>query len=173
MTRARTAVPPSRFRLEAYFLGTTRAKGIFQDRFGTLRRQFDVAIEGRWDGRTLTLVEEFAYDDVEAERRVRRIGPVGANGYRGQADGVVGTATDTPIRCFIDPRPGRAQRNPAWHGRHPAGVRPMALPSQRPANCSDKSWRPFSCFRKQTVAAPSIRRHTDATMTRAAGLSGP
>ncbi len=47
MTRARTAVPPSRFRLEAYLLGATRAKGIFQDRFGTLRRQFDVAIEGR------------------------------------------------------------------------------------------------------------------------------
>lgn len=93
MTMAQTVAAPSRFRLEEYFPGMTRAKGIFQDRFGTLRRQFDVAIEGRWDGQTLTLVEDFTYDDGEVEQRVWRIRPVGEHGYRGHADGVVGIAT--------------------------------------------------------------------------------
>lgn len=81
-----------RLRIEDYFAGKTRAWGIFQDRFGTLRRQFTVDIDGRWDGETLTLVEDFVYDDGETEQRIWRIRKTGAHGYRGEADGVIGTA---------------------------------------------------------------------------------
>lgn len=82
-------------RLEEWFAGTSRAQGIFQDRFGTVRRQFAVDLTGEWDGRQLTLVEDFDYDDGERERRIWRIAPVGDHGYRGTAEGVHGVAEGT------------------------------------------------------------------------------
>lgn len=81
-----------RFRLEDYFDGQSRAWGIFQDRFGSLRRQFVVDIEGDWDGETLTLVEDFVYDDGETERRVWTIRKLDDHRYSGTAAGVIGTA---------------------------------------------------------------------------------
>jgi len=53
--------PP--LRLEEFFQGETIAWGIFEDRFGNLRRQFRVNITGTVDGDTLTLDEDFLYDD--------------------------------------------------------------------------------------------------------------
>jgi len=82
-----------RFVLEEYFAGNTRAWGIFQDRFGTVRRQFTVDIEGTWDGRTLTLVEDFVYDDGQTERRTWVIEKIDEHTYEGRSeDGVIGTA---------------------------------------------------------------------------------
>ncbi|MED5358073.1 MAG: DUF3833 family protein, partial [Pseudomonadota bacterium] len=52
-------------RIEEYFAGHTRAWGIFEDRFGNLRRQFVVNIDGKWDGETLVLDEHFLYSDGE------------------------------------------------------------------------------------------------------------
>ena len=50
--------------LEDYFLGQTKAWGIFEDRFGRLRRSFVVDITGTWDEekQLLTLKEDFVYD---------------------------------------------------------------------------------------------------------------
>ena len=79
-------------RLEDYFAGHTRAWGVFQDRFGTLKRQFEVEIDGDWNGRELRLTEDFVYDDNQTERRVWRIRPEGSNGYCGTAGDVVGQA---------------------------------------------------------------------------------
>ncbi len=81
-----------RFRIEDYFAGRTRAWGIFQDRFGTLRRQFTVDIQGSWNGETLTLDESFVYDDGKTETRIWRIRKTGEHSYEGEADGVIGTA---------------------------------------------------------------------------------
>ena len=81
--------------IEDYFVGNTRAWGLFQDRFGTVRRQFQVDINGTWDGKTLTLVEDFAYDDGRTEQRVWRIDKIGDHGYRGSAEGVIGVAQGT------------------------------------------------------------------------------
>ncbi len=78
--------------IEEYFAGETEAWGIFQDRFGTLRRQFKVDIEGDWDGETLTLVEDFVYDDGETETRIWRIEKQDEHRYTGRADGVIGIA---------------------------------------------------------------------------------
>ena len=78
--------------LEDYFLGRSKAWGIFQDRFGNLRRQFEVEIEGTMEDGALVLVEDFLYDDGERERRVWRIERTGEHGYRGTADGVIGEA---------------------------------------------------------------------------------
>ena len=46
-----------KFVLEKYFHGKTRAWGLFEDRFGNVRRQFVVDINGNWDGTILTLDE--------------------------------------------------------------------------------------------------------------------
>lgn len=81
-----------RFELESFFLGETKAWGLFQDRFGTVRRQFTVDITGTVEGDILTLVEDFDYSDGEQERRVWTIRRTGPDSYEGTADGVVGTA---------------------------------------------------------------------------------
>lgn len=78
--------------IEDYFAGRTEAWGIFQDRFGRLRRQFEVEIEGTWDGHRLTLIEDFRYDDGESERRIWHITKRGPHSYEGRADGVIGVA---------------------------------------------------------------------------------
>ncbi len=83
-------------RIEHYFAGRTQAWGVFEDRFGTLRRSFTVAIDGQWDGRELVLDERFLYADGETDRRVWRIvrtaeGAAGGS-YEGRADDVIGTA---------------------------------------------------------------------------------
>ena len=82
---------PPQLRLEEFFCGRCRAWGVFQDRFGKARRQFDVDIDATWDGRTLTLVESFIYDDGETEERIWRIRKTGTNGYEGHTDDMVGS----------------------------------------------------------------------------------
>jgi hypothetical protein len=79
--------------LEDYFKGRTEAWGIFEDRFGKLRRQFKVTIDGTWDGKTLTLDERFKYDDGETDQRIWRITKLGKGKYEGTAADVIGIAT--------------------------------------------------------------------------------
>ncbi len=86
----RDAAP--RLKLESYFDGRVLAWGSFEDRFGTVQRQFFVDIEGRWDGNELVLHEDFSYSDGEKQTRIWHIRPDGAGGYAGQADDVVGIA---------------------------------------------------------------------------------
>lgn len=78
--------------IEEYFVGETRAWGLFEDRFGKLRRQFTVDITGSWDGENLVLDERFQYSDGERDRRVWTIRKTGPHTYEGSADDVVGTA---------------------------------------------------------------------------------
>ncbi len=78
--------------LEDYFEGRTRAWGIFEDRFGNLRRQFEVDIAGTIDDDILTLDEHFTFADGETDRRVWKIRRLDATTYEGTADDVIGTA---------------------------------------------------------------------------------
>lgn len=83
--------------LPAFFAGQTVALGIFEDRFGNLRRQFRVVLEGTVDGDVLTLDETFLYDDGEQDFRkwvIRRAGQ-GKDGeilYEGSAEDITGVA---------------------------------------------------------------------------------
>ncbi|MEO1265350.1 MAG: DUF3833 domain-containing protein, partial [Pseudomonadota bacterium] len=81
--------------LEEYFDGELDAWGVFQDRFNDLRRSFVVEVDGSWDGETLTLVEDFVYEDKTTERRIWTLQKDGENGWRGSAEGVVGEAVGT------------------------------------------------------------------------------
>ncbi|MEL6125611.1 MAG: DUF3833 domain-containing protein [Pseudomonadota bacterium] len=79
--------------LEEYFDGDLTAWGVFQDRFGDVRRQFVVDLQGVWDGQTLTLTEDFVYADGEEEQRIWRLTKTGPLTWEGTADGVIGPAT--------------------------------------------------------------------------------
>lgn len=79
--------------LETFFEGQTVAKGQFQDIFGTVRRRFDVTIDGTWDGETLRLVEDFVYEDGATEQRIWTLTKTGDDTWEGTAPGVIGTAT--------------------------------------------------------------------------------
>lgn len=78
--------------LEDYFAGETSAYGIFEDRFGKVRRQFKVDITGEVSGDRLTLTEKFLYDDGERDTRVWEIDILGNGAYRGTAGDVPGYA---------------------------------------------------------------------------------
>ncbi|MFT6556472.1 DUF3833 domain-containing protein [Sneathiella sp.] len=75
-----------------YFDGKTTAWGIFEDRFGNLRRQFKVDIDGTVNGDTLVLDEAFVYADGEKSRRVWTIIAKDAHRFEGSADDVIGKA---------------------------------------------------------------------------------
>jgi hypothetical protein len=79
-------------KIEEFFDGRVVATGQFQDVFGTVRRRFDVVIDGTWDGETLTLVEDFVYADGSTERRVWRMTKTGEDTWEGHAEGVLGKA---------------------------------------------------------------------------------
>ena len=102
MTQAES--PPTRaqeLQIERFLAGPLKLTGLFQDRFGALRRQFEADAHGTWDGKTLTLVEDFLYDDGQREQRTWRIEKVGENRYRGSAGGVIGMAEgETRGRVF-------------------------------------------------------------------------
>ncbi|WP_247878601.1 DUF3833 domain-containing protein [Niveispirillum sp. SYP-B3756] len=78
--------------LEEYFQGQTRAYGIVEDRFGNVRRQFVVDIKGAWNGRELTLDENFDWSDGEKERRVWVLTRQGPNQWEGRTQDAIGTA---------------------------------------------------------------------------------
>ena len=82
--------------LFSFFEGDTIAYGIFEDRFGNLKRQFRVNINGKVKNQILTLDEDFLYDDGEQAKRIWKIEKKIDNAqnitYEGQADDVEGKA---------------------------------------------------------------------------------
>ena len=53
--------------LENFFSGKTVARGVFEDRFGNIKKYFKVDIVGTWNGKTLILEENFVYNDGSKE----------------------------------------------------------------------------------------------------------
>lgn len=80
-------------KLEEFFSGKSKAYGLFEDRFGKVRTQFSVDIDGVWDGETLTLHEDFLYADGDKEVRTWTIRKTGTNTYKGETDQVIGVAS--------------------------------------------------------------------------------
>ena len=82
-------------KLEEYFNGKTIARGVFEDRFGNIKKSFKVFIDGSWDGKYLILKEDFIYDDGTKDFREWKLtkDQNNPNHYSGYADGVIGTAS--------------------------------------------------------------------------------
>ena len=75
-----------------YFTGEVHAWGMFTDRFGTVRRQFTVVMNGVVEDGNLALTEDFTYDDGEIEQRIWTVERAN-DGYVATAPDVVGAAT--------------------------------------------------------------------------------
>ncbi|AZN70458.1 DUF3833 family protein [Georhizobium profundi] len=78
--------------LEEWFLGKTRAEGSFSAIDGTHRR-FTVDLTGTWDGTTLRLREDFAYDDGERDTKTWIFEKTSERTYSGTREDVIGTTT--------------------------------------------------------------------------------
>ena len=83
--------------LENFFEGDSVAFGIFEDRFGNLRRQFRVNLYGAITGSQLVLNETFLYEDGKKEQRIWTIDNLGlaedgTTRYRGKAGDIEGDA---------------------------------------------------------------------------------
>lgn len=79
-------------RPEEYFLGTTYASGLVQDRSGKVVSQFNVTMLGHFEGEVFVLDEDFVYANGDRQHRQWRITPQGDGHYTATAGDVIGTA---------------------------------------------------------------------------------
>lgn len=82
------------FRLEDVFAGKSRAVGRFEAING-VDRSFKVMLAGRWNGKVLTLREDFVYADGERDRKTWRFTKTAPGAYTGTREDVVGEAMVT------------------------------------------------------------------------------
>ena len=75
-----------------FFTGKTVADGKFAAING-VKRDFKVKLTGHWDGRRLTLIEDFSYSDGVENRKTWRMTKTGDGRYTGTREDVVGVAT--------------------------------------------------------------------------------
>ncbi len=78
--------------LEEFFHGNLVAEGVFTNTRDGSKRGLKVRMRGDWDGRTLTLVEDFVYSDGEKDRKTWRFTKVADGRYTGTREDVLGTA---------------------------------------------------------------------------------
>lgn len=79
------------FSLERDLVGKTIGKGSFRAINGTTRG-FTAYLDGQWDGETLTLKEDFLYDDGEKDQKTWRLTRQSDGTWRGSREDVVGEA---------------------------------------------------------------------------------
>jgi hypothetical protein len=81
-------------RLEEFFKGRAYAYGWFGAINGSERR-FRVVLDGRWNGRVLSLREAFEYTDGEKDVKTWVFTKTGPNTYSGTREDVIGTTIVT------------------------------------------------------------------------------
>ncbi len=99
------------FIVEQDLVGRTTARGEFRTITG-VRRGFAADLDGAWDGRVLTLREDFVFDDGERDTKTWRLTRVAPGLYEGTREDVVGVA-----RGFQDGRAFRLEYNIRLPGR--------------------------------------------------------
>lgn len=88
-----------RFELTSFFNGRTTAVGVFEDRFGRLKRRLEVRMHGQWIGSDFRLDEYFIYDTGETENRTWLITPGRDGSFTATCPDCVGKAEG---RCDAD-----------------------------------------------------------------------
>lgn len=86
-----SAASTTPFVAERDLVGASVARGEFRAITG-VRRGFTAQLNGTWDGVTLTLVEDFAYDDGERDRKTWHLRRTGPGRFTGTREDVVGEA---------------------------------------------------------------------------------
>ncbi len=79
------------FVIEEALAGETVGRGRITTITG-VDRGFEARLNGTWDGTTLTLVEDFLFDDGETDRKTWRLTKLPNGEYEGTREDVVGTA---------------------------------------------------------------------------------
>ncbi len=77
-----------KFTFEDYFTGA-RSVGSFSAING-VKRTFTVDLTGNWDGKTLTLREDFVFDDGTKDRKTWRFTKTSPTTYSGTREDVIG-----------------------------------------------------------------------------------
>jgi hypothetical protein len=91
---AGTEGPP--LQLERFFVGRTSGEGRFVSGIGGADRAFTVVTRGRFDGKTLTLREDFVFADGEKDTKTWIFEKTGEGRWIGRREDVVGTADVRP-----------------------------------------------------------------------------
>jgi len=89
-----TSLPVSAadLKLEDFFKGTTHAFGKFSAINGK-KREFRVVLDGKWNGKTLILREDFFYKDGERDVKTWRFTKTSPTTYSGTREDVKGATT--------------------------------------------------------------------------------
>jgi hypothetical protein len=86
---------PPRLVLHEWFRGPTHAVGRFRPYLGGAERRLAVDLFGRWDGRKLSLFEDFFYADGERDQKTWVFERTGEGTYIGTREDVVSPALVT------------------------------------------------------------------------------
>ena len=78
---------------EEFFVGRTKGRGIFFDRFNNAQAHFEVLLDGSWKDGVLTLHEDFRYDSGESFQRVFEIRKLDDHNYEVRTEDIVGVGT--------------------------------------------------------------------------------
>ena len=89
------SVPPpaKKLVLEEALKGRTLGEGVFVNSFTGGATKFSVVIDGAWDGRVLTLVEDFTYSDGLQERKTWRLTKTADGVYSRVREDVIDSAS--------------------------------------------------------------------------------
>lgn len=80
------------FVLEKFFAGKLSAEGHFTNVWTGARRDLKVQMQGKWNGVTLTLKEDFAYSDGETDQKTWNFTKLNDKIYTGTREDVVNEA---------------------------------------------------------------------------------
>ena len=94
-TRATEPLADTEFDFVSFLDGSVVAYGVFEDRFGQLKRRFSAELEGRREGDAVLVEEVLRYDDGEVEHRAWRLEKSARGEFRGTSPDVVGMARGT------------------------------------------------------------------------------
>ncbi len=80
------------FVLERDLAGRNIAKGVFKNALTGAERRLTAILDGRWNGKSLTLSERFLYEDGERQHKTWVLTRTGPGTFSGTREDVVGTA---------------------------------------------------------------------------------
>jgi hypothetical protein len=94
MTTPEATIPPrvEPLALETFFAGHTVGEGRFESGIAGVERTFTVKTTGTWDGRTLTLREDFVFSDGERDSKTWRFTRQKDGSFKGTREDIIGVA---------------------------------------------------------------------------------
>ncbi len=88
---------PPGVKLERDLAGRSYANGVFTNRITGSQRPFKVVLNGKWNGKSLTLREDFAYADGEKDVKTWVLTRISPTTWTGTREDVVGLADVTVV----------------------------------------------------------------------------